>query len=97
MTLSLQERLSLVDGLVNTVNQTYNKLTGLFNGIYYWYIYSKPGADIRSIIGLDIPQSANMLCALAVGDRINNSTTNRAFVLQSLNTTFNLAPTIVTL
>ncbi|KAI0779151.1 hypothetical protein BC629DRAFT_1594525 [Irpex lacteus] len=78
MTLSLQERLSLVDGLVNTVNQTYNKLTGLFNG-------------------LDIPQSANMLCALAVGDRINNSTINRAFVLQNLNTTFGLAPTIVTL
>lgn len=31
--LSLQDRLSLVDGLLGTVNQSFNSLTGQFNGI----------------------------------------------------------------
>ncbi|KAI0812669.1 hypothetical protein BC629DRAFT_1589397 [Irpex lacteus] len=76
--LSLQDRLSLVDGLLGTVNKSFNSLTGQFNG-------------------LDIPQSANMISALAIGDQISNSTVSKEFVLESLNATFGIAPTIVTL
>ncbi|KAI0083240.1 hypothetical protein BDY19DRAFT_998713 [Irpex rosettiformis] len=68
-TLSRLDRLTLVDGLLNTVSQTLNSLTNT--------------------------QTANMLCALAIGDHINNSTTSQDVVLNSLNTRFKLVPHII--
>ncbi|KAI0090053.1 hypothetical protein BDY19DRAFT_992295 [Irpex rosettiformis] len=77
-TLSRQDRLTLVNGLLDTVHPALNTTTGMFQG-------------------LSVPQTANMLCALSIGDRISNSTSSKDVVLQSLNTTFGRAPNIVTL
>ncbi|KAI0779169.1 hypothetical protein BC629DRAFT_1522930 [Irpex lacteus] len=46
---------------------------------------------------LFVPQSASMLSAFAIGDRINGSTTNKNAVLNSLNKVFTTNPTIITL
>ena len=48
-------------------------------------------------IGLTVPQTANMICALSIGDIINGSTTNRHIVLTSLNDVFKFAPNITQL
>ncbi|KAI0090060.1 hypothetical protein BDY19DRAFT_748273 [Irpex rosettiformis] len=69
------DRLTLVDGLLNTVSRTLNS-SGLFSG-------------------LTNTQTANMLCALAIGDYINSSTTSKDVVLNSLDTMFKLIPDII--
>ncbi|KAI0094128.1 hypothetical protein BDY19DRAFT_1441 [Irpex rosettiformis] len=77
-TLSRQNRLTLVNGLLDTVHPALNTTTGMFQG-------------------LSVPQTANMLCALSIGDRISNSTSSKDVVLQSFDTTFGRAPNVVTL
>ena len=48
-------------------------------------------------IGLTVPQTANMICALSISDIMNDSTTNRHIVLTSLNNIFKFAPSITQL
>ncbi|KAI0770847.1 hypothetical protein BC629DRAFT_779596 [Irpex lacteus] len=76
--LTRQERLALVDGLLNTVVRTLNTDNGLFNGLDTF----------------QISESASMLSALSTSDFINGSTTNRDVVLKSLNTMFTNVPNI---
>ncbi|KAI0085312.1 hypothetical protein BDY19DRAFT_996855 [Irpex rosettiformis] len=46
-------------------------------------------------VGLTGTQTTNMLCALAIGDHINSSTTSKDVVLNSLNTMFTSIPDII--
>ena len=46
------------------------------------------------ISGLADSQTANMLCALTIGDTINGSTTNKDLVINGLDTMFTLFPNI---
>ncbi|KAI0743229.1 hypothetical protein BC629DRAFT_1599715 [Irpex lacteus] len=76
--LTRQDRLSLVNGILNTISRTLNPETGIFSGLD----------------SFQISESASMLSALSTGDIINGSTTNKDVVLKSLNTMFTNIPNI---
>ncbi|KAI0083239.1 hypothetical protein BDY19DRAFT_998712 [Irpex rosettiformis] len=48
-----------------------------------------------SFVGITNTQTANMLCALAIGDYVNGSATSKDVVLSSLNTRFTMFPDII--
>ncbi|KAI0737492.1 hypothetical protein BC629DRAFT_1568001 [Irpex lacteus] len=73
-----RDRLSLVNGILNTISRTLNPDTGIFSGLD----------------SFQISESASMLSALSTGDIINGSTTNKDVVLKSLNTMFTNIPNI---
>lgn len=63
------------------------------------YLYHSPPRlylnRMIPLLGLLVPQTANMLCGLAIGDSVNSSVTNKDLVLQSLSSMFKLHPNII--